>query len=356
MRLLKNLEKNAKRWILKLLLFFNPIQRNTPLPEFNKSSRVLLIRLNRIGDALVTTPWIRELRMNIDCHIYVLASQDNFIAFKNNPDFREIFIYGKGIKAFWKTLKLLKQYKFDAIVDLHDDVSTTVSLFVALLKAPFKFAMEKENRKLFTHTAPRPNPKLVHVVGRYFPISDLFSFEPAKNILNIQFTIGKEANFKAEEFRKKKYPNEKFLLGINISAGSAARFWGSANYRKLVKFLNERNVATLLLCSTRDLKQALEITNDKIHVFYSPSFEEFAAMIKNINFLFSPDTSIIHIASVFKIPVFGLYVQYKTQDKIWSPYRSEFDSIVTEEPNLHNITYESVIEKFHPFLNKFTQC
>ncbi len=332
------------------------MQRGTPLPNLDQSSRVLLIRLNRIGDALVTTPWIRELRMNIDCHIFILASKDNYFVYQNNPDFREIFIYNRGIKSFYNTLKTLRQYKFDVIVDLHDDVSTTVSLFVALLKAPHKFAFTKSNRKLFTHTVNRQNTKLVHIVARYFPLSDLLSFEPAKNILNIQYTIGKEANYKAEQFRKNKYPDSKFLVGVNISAGSAARYWGTQNYKKLIKFLNEKNVDTLVLCSTRDLKEALQITNEKTHVFYSPSFEEFAAIIKHINFLFTPDTSVVHLASMFKTPVFGLYVQYNTEDKIWSPYRSPFESIVTKEPTLHNITYENVIEKFYPFLKQFTEC
>jgi len=84
----------------------------------------------------------------------------------------------------------------------------------------------------------------------------------------------------------------------------------------------------------------------------SKEFDTFAAGISKLNFLFTPDTSVVHIASIYKIPVFGLYVKYNTQDMIWSPYNTEFDCIVTEEPTLKNISFEEVINKFIPFLER----
>ena len=68
--------------------------------------------------------------------------------------------------------------------------------------------------------------------------------------------------------------------------------------------------------------------------------------------LFTPDTSIVHIASAFCKPVFGIYVKYNTKDKIWSPYKSSFDCIITQNPTLENVRFESVIERFIPFLKK----
>jgi hypothetical protein len=38
---------------------------------------------------------------------------------------------------------------------------------------------------------------------------------------------------------------------------------------------------------------------------------------------------------------------------IWSPYVSEFDCVVTEGPNLVNVTFDEVQYKLKPFLQKF---
>jgi ADP-heptose:LPS heptosyltransferase len=81
----------------------------------------------------------------------------------------------------------------------------------------------------------------------------------------------------------------------------------------------------------------------------SPDFDEFCAAISKLDFLFTPDTSAVHIASAFNIPVFGLYVKYNTNDMIWSPYKSKFECIITTEPNLNTVSFEDTIAKFKPF-------
>ncbi len=75
-------------------------------------------------------------------------------------------------------------------------------------------------------------------------------------------------------------------------------------------------------------------------------------MISQLNLLLTPDTMAVHLASAFEIPVFGIYVHYNTDELIWSPYKSDFDCVVTKEPNLKNVTFEEVNKKFNPFLEK----
>ena len=89
-------------------------------------------------------------------------------------------------------------------------------------------------------------------------------------------------------------------------------------------------------------------------MIYPPSedFSDIAAAILELNMLFAPDTSVIHIASIRKIPVFGVYVKYNTRDMIWSPYNTEFGCVITEDPTLKNVTFEEVKMKFIPFLEQ----
>ena len=99
-------------------------------------------------------------------------------------------------------------------------------------------------------------------------------------------------------------------------------------------------------------KNHLAIVDEKNIYPLSKDFSDIAAAILELNMLFAPDTSVIHIASIKKIPVFGVYVKYNTRDMIWSPYNTKFDCVITEEPTLKNVTLEEVKKKFIPFLEQ----
>ncbi len=75
---------------------------------------------------------------------------------------------------------------------------------------------------------------------------------------------------KAEEFLKENFSNKDFLVGINISAGSYARFWGVQKFKSLLEFLLiykipglQTNVNVLILSAPKDLDYAEEIFERK---------------------------------------------------------------------------------------------
>ncbi len=212
--------------------------------------------------------------------------------------------------------------------------------------------MEKSNRKLFTHTSKKVNSSKYHIIDRLLKLADLFNIKINQDGVNVIYKPLKDSINSVETYLKNNFTESKFLIGINISSGSKSRFWGIDNFQRLIQFLQQYDINILLLTSPDDLKLANEISQNKIPIFYSQKYDEFAAMISKIDLLFTPDTAIVHLASAFEIPVFGIYVKYKTNDMIWKPYKSDFDCVITEEPNLNNVTFESVINSFKSFLEK----
>lgn len=352
---MKEFEIFFKNLLLKLLLFFNPKKKTESTLSVNKSSKLLFVRLNNIGDALVTTPLIGEIKKQTGCLIYVLADRKNHFIFTHNKDVDFVWKFEKGLPGFFRTLKKINSENFDAIVDLHDDVSTTVSFLLALCKSPSILGLERSNRKIYTKTIPKLNTVNHHVIERNAELGKLLNLKIEDKNLNVVYTPKAESLKKVDEYIAEKFKNKKYLLGVNISAGGDARFWGVENYKKLLAFLKQYDINVLLLTLMRDIKAAYEIAGYDQPVYQTPSFDEFAAMISKLDFLFSPDTSTIHLASAFEVPVFGIYVKYNTQDMIWSPYKSDFDCVVTLEPTLKNMTFEEVRDKLKPFLEKRIQ-
>lgn len=349
---MKKIEIYFRKLLLKLLLLVKSPVRSEDVPVFTRGSRILFIRLNRIGDALVSTPLLREIKEYFKCHITVLASKSNYFVFNDPMIADEIFVHNKRLQKTSALLRLINSYKFDAIVDLHDDVSTTVSYLMAFSNSKYKFGFSKSTEKLYTHTVTRPDASENHVIERVMAITKLFNFTPDTKEYNIYYQPRPESEQIAASFISKHFSEKKFLVGINISAGSEARAWEVKNYRQLLERFSLYDVNIIILCTPDDVNSAMNISNGKYPIFYRPDFNEFAAMIKELDFLFTPDTSVVHLASAYRKPVFGLYVKYNTSDLIWSPYKSEFECVITEEPDLKNVDYGQVQEKFFPFFEK----
>ncbi len=350
---MKKLEFFFKNIFLNILLFFNSPRKNYDIIGDKDFSKILFIRLNRIGDALVVTPLLHEIKKNLNSKIYILADKNNFMAFGNNTDVDKLLIFNKGIKGFLDVLKFIKRENIQTVVDLHVDISTTVSFLIAFCKTKNKFGLEKGNKNIYTKTIENLDSSKYHIVDRILEISKLFNIEIDKNNINIHYTFADSSIKKVHEYINEKFPAKKALIGINISAGSTARFWGIENFKKIINYFIQYDANLILVCSPQDINLCREICNDKYYYFSSKNYDEFAAIISVLDFLFTPDTAAVHLASAFEIPVFGVYVKYNTNDMIWSPYKSKFDCVVTTEPNLRNLTFETVENKLKSFIENF---
>lgn len=350
---MKSLEIIFRKFLLRLLIFFKRNSNQGNSLDTSKFLNILLIRLNRIGDALVTTPLLYELKKNLNCKITVLASSYNYFIFDNPLLTDEVIVFNKKLQRISTLIKLINKNKYDVIIDLHDDVSTTVSYLIAFSKCKYKIGLQKGTEKLYTNTIAKLDSSKHHIIERMMEFTKPFkiSYNPTK--INIIYSPKPESISIVDSYIEKHFPVKNFLLGINISAGSDARFWGLMNYKELISYLNNYGINIVLLCIEKDLKYAWEIAGRDIPIFYRNSFDEFTAMISKLNFLITPDTSIVHIASAFQIPLFGLYVKYNTNDIVWFPYKSDYEVIITTEPTLKNIEYSLVKEKLTPIFEKY---
>ncbi len=349
---MKKIEIFIRKLFLKLLLLIIPKKKLVNEIFLNENSVILFIRLNRIGDALVTTPLLYLLRKKTNYQINVVASSYNYFIF-SPPIVDNIIVYDKKKVNIFKLINKINKLKPDLIVDLHDDVSTTVSLILALSKSKYKAGFNKINRNLYNYIIEKPEPSNTHIIERLMEFAKIFNISYLKEEVKIFYNVQEKCLENANNYLFKNNLKNYFKIGINISAGSDARFWGIKNYKGLVsEIIKYPEIKVILLCSPQDKHKAMEISDGSIPIFYDESFENFSAMISKLNLLITPDTSVVHIASAFNVPVFGLYVKYSTNDMIWSPYNTEFECIITEHPTLKNIKLEDTIIKLKPFLEK----
>lgn len=75
-----------------------------------------------------------------------------------------------------------------------------------------------------------------------------------------------------------------------------------------------------------DKARELADSNDKVHYLsLSPTINRSAAIIKNAYIAITPDTSLLHMASAYNIPVVAIYADYKTR---WPAMADVSESVV----------------------------
>lgn len=334
--------------------------KNLILPQVTSESKILFIRLNRIGDGLITTPLISAVKTTLNPTIHLLMDNGSEKAFLNNPHIDKKFKFQKKNSENTEfqgssehIISLLAQENYDVVIDTHDDVSSTVNYFITQLRPRFSFALKKENHLLFTHTIERAESSSTHVLERVFALTSLFGIKTPPPPICFEGHLSKLEPVKKQIDELLGASETKPLVLINISAGSDARFWGTEPYSMLVYLLRNYYCRVLLIYDRRDVDHATAI-HDKTQVAIASweDYSQFAAAISLADFLITPDTQAIHLASAFSVPTFGLYVKYKTSDMIWYPYATEFDCVITEEESLKNITFEEVKVKLLQFFHK----
>jgi ADP-heptose:LPS heptosyltransferase len=206
--------------------------------------------------------------------------------------------------------------------------------------------LEKENSYACDIVVPLKSRKESHIVDRMAQLLTVFGIDPEREDLRILYDVSVASGNDVEFFLKARGLTSTALIGLNISAGSETRFWGIANYRALLDVLRAAypDVKVVVLAKPSDSERAKEIIAGYPGAFMAPetSFDGFAAWIKRVSLLVTPDTSAVHLAAAFNVPSVVLYVQSNPELRIWEPYKTPSESLVTAVDDLSMISVDQV--------------
>ena len=385
--MLKKIELKIKTVINKIIT----VDRKTyPLSQvknafyFEKNPKILLLRHDRIGDLLTSTSFVRILKQNNPtAKIDILLSKKNISA-KNciQKYVNKIWILENNFIKYLLLLWKLNRKKYDLIIDLFDSHSTTSSIIIKFSNPVFALGIEKSNSKIYDYTVPMLDRFNSNIVERVCNLLIAFGIEPQKQDLSLEYPVNNDNNFSCHCGLDPQSPckyskdaingvstkrdcgskpamtgtpvnNTKFRIGINLAGANEARFWGKENNEKLLKHLFERykNFEIRLFYTS----QYSEIAKDFSQMFNENSypnlitgicnsFDEFANEVSKCNFIISPDTSIVHLASAFKIPSLFLYLfNPNSTHSPWFPYNSQYKAITTNSASLQSISFSEVV-------------
>jgi ADP-heptose:LPS heptosyltransferase len=367
MGLVKTTEHKFKAsvfWIFKR--FFKKGTKSIDPLDVNQLTSILLIRPDKLGDLVCTFPFIDELKKQYShLKISIVVSKLCLPLVKDDPRFDNIFLYQKKFTKDLINIIKIRRYDFDCIVDMISDDSVT-SLLLSQISAKGKprIGMGKKKHAQFYELnydyAYNKNHqgKTGHMIDTTLNILSAFDvYSENADKFRPPFISSTNSEI-ANNFVGKIVGTNKGIpaIGYNLSSGKERRSWSLEKSKKLIEsILSYCNNCQIILFSTPSeryrpeklvgcFQERVSIIPDKLSIL------QVSAIIKQLDLMISPDTSIIHIARSFKIPVVGLYQKENPDGRNYRkffPY-DQSDSVVNSDSmyNIFEITPQEVFNKF----------
>ncbi|MBL7975669.1 MAG: glycosyltransferase family 9 protein [Candidatus Kapabacteria bacterium] len=354
MKFLKQLEINIRNYINAKFNDTSNVEIVTePVDILEKihNPKILLLRQDKIGDIIISTPVFKALREQYpNAEIHVLYGESNYNAqhISNEYGIKPLLLK----KGFWSTISLLQQLRkehYDCIVDLIDNTSTTSSLITKYAKSTYAVGFLKDNAAVYTHVVPLPDRSVHHIIDVIAELLTPFGINPHEIHLAPSYPINEADIHRNQQLFSQ--ATKKVTCFINISGSVKERYWGTDHFIELIqKIQTDAPDCDVFVGSSPEYNaQAQQIVQATGVNRIQPniSFHEYATLIHDADIFISPDTSLIHVASAFNTPTVGLFQHYNLDRMPWYPYNTLHCSCtVTADKRFQDISVDEVFDSF----------
>ena len=279
-----------------------------------KPAKILIIRTDRLGDVILSTPVIKNLRLAFpQSHVAFMCRPYTREALEGNPDLDEVIVYDKygkdkGLLATVKFALKLGKCHFDRAIILHP--TNRAHLIAFLAKIPVRIGWNKKLGWLLTKSLKHTKQEgkkheteytldLLRKVG--IPVEDKSTYFPLK-------PLAKEKV--ATLLREKGIAEDDKFIVIAPSASCHSKRWPQGRFLELIKLLKRKvNFKVIIITSNEEKKFGEELVSENgvIDLRGKLTIVEVGALLKLASLFISNDSGPVHIAASLNTPVISIF-------------------------------------------------
>ncbi|MDF1612101.1 glycosyltransferase family 9 protein [Stygiobacter electus] len=294
--------------------------------------RILIVRQDRIGDVVLSTPLPREIK-KVYPNSFVAVMVRNYTKdiYLHNPYVDEIIIYDetkKGLKNFLEDVKKIKKYKFTHALMLLPNEKINYLLFFAGI--PFRIGVGHKLYQFITFTKfvdrKKYNP-LRHEADYSLDLIRKIGIEPTST--DPEIFLSDNEKIKAKEIKRTLVNNDQKLIGINTSSGNSAPNLPLEEYKRLIlKLSNEKRIKVVIT----DINPDDSIKNLPNVIYPMTSLRNDILIFSILDLLISSSTGPMHICSALKVKTLSLFCPLTAcSPKLWGPLGNESRILLPKE-------------------------
>ena len=300
----------------------------------NSIKSILFLRYDgKIGDMIVNSLMFREIKkVYPDIRIGVIARGAAIDIIKDNPNVDKIYEYYKDRKKIKDLALKIKEEKYDLLIDFSEMLRVNQMMLINLCRARINTGLDRKDWELFDLSieSGKDFKWTEHITKRY--LAYLIKLGLKKENINISYDIYLKDEKKYEVFFNEIKESKKLIL--NPYGASKHKSFSIETLENIITYLKDKDIA-IILTYFGDKYKELEFLEKKYKYVYIPkkieSILDTAILIKKSDYVISPDTSIVHIASAFNKKMITVYPpkggKYGVDHLVWAP-KSEYSRVI----------------------------
>ena len=308
-------------------IIFLPFQLRTSM-NYSKNSpiKILIIRIDRIGDVILSTPAVRALRNRFpEAEIHMLLSEYTKDLLIHNPYIDKLLLL--------KNDKLDKDY--DLAFSLHPGLKQNYLTFYSGAKLRVGYTGWGGSFFLTHKLNDDRETRIRHEVNSALEVVSIVGAEIEDKHLDISITNDGE-KYADEYFKKNHISDDDLTIIIHPGARQAYIRWKAEGFAEVSEKLILEREAKVILIEGKNEKELVEyvssLMKEKPLIARDMSLTQLVSLTKRGDLFIGNSTGPMHIAAALKIPVVAIFGVTHPLDsyKEWGPW-GEGHIIVSKE-------------------------
>jgi len=341
--------------------------------------KILLIKTNILGDAVMATPFIEALDNSRDfTQIDVLCNEYNEIAFRYNPYISQIYPVHFKDDNYNNSKKLAIGYSsviskinhnmpdgYDAIICLNDGIKNLqyASLIKAKIRISPNFVTKSFSNHLWMFINSYSTHKLTYVTTKKEQHYTLRLYDLLINSCHLLGINSKTINFPAQckfylpPTTVKQIIKNSCVINISGRQGSLRYINDNMLYALLQNIEKYGITQVIVVATTKDKERANQVLNQtnvnseiKIQLLVESNLITLAETINNYEYFIGCDGGLIHVAAglgLYCIDIFDDEPSHRCHP--WTPKQI---SLQASSKNIYDISYLDVLDSINKLREK----
>jgi ADP-heptose:LPS heptosyltransferase len=341
--LLKRAESVLQRELIRVASFPARVRRSSV--DLRRPRRILVVRHDWIGDMILSTGALRRIKeAHPQADVDVVASPSNAVVLEGLPFVRRVFVHRQGdTRHLFSLRRELRAVGYDAALNgrvLRPKLTPDIALTLLASGAARRIGVVGGGAD-FLYTDPVVAPPDAHFVRHMAALTEPLGLDPEAGDWRPALTIRPHERDAAERQWAAVTGTGRRLL-VNISARTQPRRWPDDRFVEALRRLRALvpDVRILVMSPPDEYESAGAIADALGATAAKPLLRETFALVATADMIFTPDTSIAHVASAFSKPAVVMFVPG------WGgfiPYRSPGRYVCAAGPALDTLPVEPVV-------------
>lgn len=278
-----------------------------PAPDIRQIKKLLFIRIDRIGDMILSTPVFKSLKSaNPLLEITVLASPTNARLIELNPYVERVIIFDtrRGLHHAFMVIRKLRKFGFDLAIDPYRGYALTSACISFLSGAKWRVGYPFCGREIFfnieAEEPPADPPIIDEVLNTLNPLG-VHAKERA-----LQIFISDTEKRQAKEWLTQAGIRTTIIIGVHPGAYYESQRWPAEYYADLIfRLQREKDFDVILFGGPADssiISRMRARLNGEIPIHESQDLRLFLALIAECSLFICNNSGPLHMAAALGVP------------------------------------------------------